>query len=757
MRTRRVPQWLFLGHLFSSVILQDRVALGASSSSAGTQRLRRAGLAAGSILVLGWMLMTALSWSNNRELETNALNAARGIRGSETGGGAQALPSMDSLERLDTLRESVALLSRYEREGHPWKLGWGLYAGHEIYPAVRKLYFARFDQLLFAATQESLRTHLRTRPEKPAENEGYPVYAKTYDALKAFLITTQYPQYSSQQFLPPVLQEYWSSGRGVDSRLAALAQKQFAFYSEELLTGNPFPGRNDDSSVHHGRVYLASFGANDRIYNFLIQSVSSKTPDVNFNRDVARSDQVIANNREMKGAFTVKGWSLMQDAIRNLKKDFGGEAWVLGDEASLKIDPVTLGPELRARYQKDFIDNWRAYLQASSVRRYGSAADAANKLDQLAGNESYLMQLFCIATENTNVADDAVKAPYQPVHHLEPPNCKGNFVNEANRPYLSALGRLQSALRDFAGKHGTDAAAANQTKSEARSAHDTVKSIALNFHSDSGSPKVDQMTAKLLDDPITYAEAWIGNPELVTANQAAKSVCGEVSDLARKYPFKTDSSTEATMPETEHVFRPGEGILYTFWEQTLKNYVDKSGSSYVAKPGSTVQVSPEFLRFFNRGMDFSRVLYRDGKTPHIVFTMRALATPGIDSDRLVFDGQALQATSQGGETKEFSWPGQGKPGAELYANYGRGDFLLINNEGLWATFRFFGRADKFDESSGLYHLQWIPRQGEPPQPARRPDGSVLSFSFDLDLKGAPPIFKKGYLAGMECPPGAAFR
>ncbi len=758
VRTRRVPQWLFLGHLFSSVILQDRVALGASSSSASTEKLRRAGLITGLAVVLGWMLMTAISWSNNRQLETNALNAARGIRSSETGGGAQALPSIDSLERLDTLRESVALLSRYEREGHPWKLGWGLYIGHDIYPAVRKVYFARFDQLLFAATQESLRTHLKTRPDKPAENEGYPVYAKTYDALKAFLITTQYPQYSSRQFLPPVLQEYWSSGRGVDSRLAALAQKQFDFYTDELLVGNPFPGRNDDSSVHHARVYLASFGANDRIYNFLIQSVSNKTPDVNFNRDVPHSDQIIANNRDMKGAFTIKGWSLMDEAIKNLKKDFGGETWVLGDEASLKIDPVALGPELRARFQKDFIDNWRAYLEASAVRRYGSAADAANKLDQLAGNESFLMQLFCIATENTNVADDTVKAPYQPVQYLEPPGCKGNIVNDANKPYLGALGHLQSAMSDFVSKHGTDAAAAQQTKTEARAAHDTVRSISLGFHTtDTGTPNINQMTTKLLDDPITYAEAWIGNPELVTANQAAKSVCGEVSSLAKKYPFKTSSPTEASMPETEHVFRPGDGILYTFWDQTLKNYVDKNGNTYTAKPGSTVQVSPDFLRFFNRAMDFSRALYHDGRSPHIVFSMRALATPGIDSDRLVFDGQILQATSQGGEAKEFTWPGTGKPGAELFANYGRGDFLLINDDGLWATFRFFGRADKFDESGGIYHLQWIPRQGDPPQPSRRPDGSVLSFSFDLDLKGAPPIFKKGYLAGMDCPPGSAFR
>lgn len=765
VQTRRVPQWLFLGHLFSSVILQDRVALGASSSSASTERLRRAGLIGGSAVVLAWMLATALSWSNNRQLETNPLNAARGIRSGETGGGAQPLPSSDALEQLDRLRESLALLRSYENEGRPfWKLGWGLYIGHEIYPSVRKLYFDRFDQLLLKGTQEALRTYLAHRPDKAAEGEGYPVWKKTYDPLKAFLMTTQNPDRSNRQFLPPVLEEYWLSGQPIDSRREALAQKQFLFYSEELPKKNlPLTDRSDESSVGHARIYLASFSVNDIIYNNLIQTVSSQTPGVNFNRDVPGSDQVIENKLDMKGAFTIKGWSLMQEAIKNHKNDFGGEGWVLGDANGVKIDPATLGPELRARYQKEYIDNWRAYLKSSAVLRYKGPDDAARKLQQLSGYESFLMRLFCIATENTVVADDAVQAPYKSVHYLEPPGCKGTLANPASQPYLNGLGELQSAMADFVAKHGADVAAADKTKIKAKEAHDTVESVArAGFHDDPGTPKVDEMAKKLLHDPISNAEAWIGNPGLSEANRAASSTCGAISDLAKKYPFKTDSSIEATMPETEHVFRPGDGILYTFWDQTLKNYVDKNGDTYSAKPDSTIQVNPAFLRFYNHAMEFSRALYRDGKTPHIAFSMQALRNPGVNSERLVFDGQTLEATKQGGESKEFIWPGPGKPGAALLADRGQGYDTVIDNDGLWAVFRFFGRRDnkdKFDDiGGGVYRLQWIPRTGsgsEPPQPTKLQDGSVLSFSFDLNLKGAPPIFKNGYLSGMSCPPGAA--
>jgi len=68
------------------------------------------------------------------------------------------------------------------------------------------------------------------------------------------------------------------------------------------------------------------------------------------------------------------------------------------------------------------------------------------------------------------------------------------------------------------------------------------------------------------------------------------------------------------------------------------------------------------------------------------------------------------------------------------------ELLMINENGLQATFRFFGRRDnkyKFKEVDGVYRLHWVPRQGDPPQPAQLSDEPVLSYSFDLALKGAP--------------------
>jgi type VI protein secretion system component VasK len=121
----------------------------------------------------------------------------------------------------------------------------------------------------------------------------------------------------------------------------------------------------------------------------------------------------------MLGAFTANGWKFMDDAIRNVRRFFGGERWVLGDRALAGLDPASLVPQLTARYHKDFLDNWRQYLAASQVVRYANIADAATKLGQLSGNSSFLLAMFCVASTHTEAAGAEVKAPYQPVHFVE--------------------------------------------------------------------------------------------------------------------------------------------------------------------------------------------------------------------------------------------------------------------------------------------------------------------------------------------------
>jgi type VI secretion system protein ImpL len=154
--TRKVPQWLFLSHLFNDVLLADSAAMGASGSSVKTGFARRVLFVAAAVLCLLLCIAFTVSFFNNRALETQARDAAEGISSAESSG--QNPASLDSLRKLETLRQSLETLVKYHREGEPWSYRWGLYTGDALYPEVRRIYFDRFRQLLFLPTTRSRRT-----------------------------------------------------------------------------------------------------------------------------------------------------------------------------------------------------------------------------------------------------------------------------------------------------------------------------------------------------------------------------------------------------------------------------------------------------------------------------------------------------------------------------------------------------------------------------------------------------------------------
>ena len=468
---------------------------------------------------------------------------------------------------------------------------------------------------------------------------------------------------------------------------------------------------------------------------------------MNFNKRFAGSADYVINNKDVVGAFTSDGWKFVQEAINHVKQYFGGEAWVLGDRNYGGLDPVTLQPQLRDRYHKDYIANWRAYLAASEIARYKSLSDAGAKLKQLSSNESFLLKLFCLASVNVSAAgDDPSTAPYQPITYVTPSPCLDHYVSEHNTQYVSALLSLQASVESAAKDPKDDVVA--QTMTDAANAYRVTRQVAQGFHIDQEG-NVHGMVQKLMEDPIRQAEALLGRLGPAQLNTAGRRVCDDFGTLSKKYPFDTNAKVDATVDEINSIFRSPDGKLPAFYESTLKNYLDLQGTEYVRKPDSKVRVTDGFLRFFNRAMAFSGALYKGGaREPSIAYSMKSLPAELLKSVTLDLDGQILKS----GQSQDFVWPGKAAHEAKLSGSLGGADFAFIQypNDAapgpLWAVFRFFGDADRFQAAGSTYTLQWVPRQGQSQQPMRSGD-KVVTLPFQLDLKGAPPIFQKGYLSG----------
>ena len=273
-----------------------------------------------------------------------------------------------------------------------------------------------------------------------------------------------------------------------------------------------------------------------------------------------------------------------------------------------------------------------------------------------------------------------------------------------------------------------------------------MQQISLKFQPDAEG-KVEQTVRALMEAPITYAERLLAGLGPQQLNGAGQGFCSQYNALANKYPFKTDSPTDASLGEFSAVFRPGTGALWVFYENNLRNYLRQEGEQYVPVQGSPVKLTPAFVQFFNRAAQVSSAFYKSGGEPSINYKMTAMPVEGAEGLNLKLEGDELKTPKAGGGPKQFRWTGGQE--AHLLPVFGGQEFENVGFRGTWATFRLFGDADVFEPAGGTYKLTWRPRSGQSGQRMQ------MDFKYTLDLMGAPPIFQKNFLGLIRCIPNVA--
>jgi type VI secretion system protein ImpL len=736
---RRIAQWVFLNHLFSDVILKDRPALASSSASVKVSFRRRLLLAAGILTALIFVIGWTVSWFGNRRLKNDAVEAAQRIP--RVSGAA---PSLEALERLDDLRQQLARLTGYKKYGAPMRLRWGLYAGDGLYAGVHRAYFNAFRQMLLSQTQASLVEFLSN--PATAQRTGY---RPLYDGLKAYLISTSHPDKSTREFLAPVLAEHWQSRTGAEPARAALARKQFEFYADQLLLGNPYPrfATPNENAVVTARHQLAQFAATEAIYQAMLSRAARVNPAFVFNQAYPGSGDVVVNSYPVPGGFTKRGWAFMQNAIRNPEEYFAGEAWVLGPQNLGNIDRVKLQEELRNRYRTDYVQHWREFLKRTSVVRFGSVPDAANKLTKLSGNQSPLLAAICSVAQNTAVEDKEVAAKFQPPPMVTPAGCQERLAGPSNAAYLEGLIRMQAVLQQLAADVRNEGLKA-EAISAATGAQVAVRQLATTFPIDKEG-QVDTRTQGLLEDPIKYVNTLIAGAGKDAVNGGARALCGQLRALLAKYPFQSRATVQATLAEFDGIFKPGEGALWRLYAESLDKILIRQGSAYVANPGGGMAVSPDFVGFFNRAAAVSAAFYRgDGQQASLNFKLQPVPEQHVQGVNLTIHGRTLSYTGGRPAAQSFVWPGTGPQEVKLRVKFAGGsEFDILSYSGIWAAFQFFLEAERWQTVGNEETMEWTARTSAGPLVI---GGRPANVRFILDMGGAPPVFRSGYLGGLNC-------
>jgi type VI secretion system protein ImpL len=736
---RRSVQRVFLSHVFSHVLLQDRAALGASGTSTRGDLGRRILFASIGALAALWIIFTIVSFVGNAHLVSGIRSAAQNLALVQNLGAQQ--PTVDSLRKLDSLRQTLVQLRGYNQNGAPLHLRWGLYSGDSVFNDARAIYFHAFDQVLFGRAKHNLLADLRTYQgdPQPTADSG-----AAYDALKAHLLTTSESPRNTGEFLQDFLMKDWKRDLGdIDQERNDLAAQQFAFYSSELTVDNPYSKTNDSGLVSQVRSYLNKFSSLQRLYTSMLTDARQKAKSYRFAAVHPEGSEVLRARTDVDAAFTADGWKIMDQSIQH-PNAVQGETWVLGTATSTNLSSADLSAQLRAMYEKEFITQWRAFLGATSISPYVNERDAAAKLTRLSANSSPLLALLCDVADNTNVQSPAIKLAFQAPQQVVAPGCgaQKKYDQASNDPYMKGLLNLQQCVQQVADAALEQKDAQKTTCAPIVSqAHLASAQLAQGLPTDPEA-HVNQTVGALLDEPIKGLQRiWIAT------GGSGEGLCAPYKALQTAYPFNARSGREITLPEFNDFFQPGKGKLSQFMV-AQKNNLSLQGTTYVRALGTSTPVGHNFLRTLNELYAVQLTIYPNNATdPHFEYsvTARLPDAGGFKSEKLAFDGQEWNITGSGG-TRKFIWPGTIVQGATLSLNSGGGDLELQRASGLWAVAHFFG-GYKWQTSGNGYIIQG-PLHGPTGQPIMS-NGKPVEVRFDVDLKGVP-FFQEGFLSGYTC-------
>jgi len=739
---RKIPQWVFLRNLFPGILLADRVGTTAAQVNVKVNFVRRVALASAAVLALAIASWWTVSYRNNSRLAQDALEAARAVP--NIGLASGQLASTDSLQRLSKVRETLALLNDYDRDGAPWSYRALLYKGNSIRQPLRVTYYALFRRLLLQPTQQALIQIAKN----PGDDNEYSRYQYVYNALKAYLITTsnhdkQWPDLAS------VLVLHWKKEQPVDSEREAQATANFAFYADDLPEHNPYPqfAAPDNDAVETARAFLNGFPLEDSIYRALLDSAAGRLKSIVFNRDYPGTEDTVRNKYQVEPWFTKDAYLSFQKKLQD-NANLGGEQWVLGPLRQQNVDYNKIRADLKDRYDADYIKTWRDFLAATTEAiPYGSYTRAASVLEKLGGPQSALMQLFCVASENTNVPTQEVAQAFQPVQLITPPGCIRQLVGSAANPYVAGLGNLSNAIKAIGPENNPNQLAAGAAQGAVGNALNAETALALGFQSDPTDPKATVMakSSSLLKDPITDVPATLEGLAGAQLNAQAGKACAAISPLFKKYPFNTASKEDATLQELNTALSPQTGQLWDFVKTGLAAQVHQVGSDYVANPGATPAITPAYLSFLNHALHLSQALYHDSSgNPSMSFILQALPSQDVDHVSLSIGGTTLAGDPKNSPKQTFPWPGSTQD-VNLLARIGgsSSDFTIVSATGLWAVWHALDRADR-----GANGLQWTPVvPGEGPM---KINGHPVTVKFSIDPQSAQ-VLRPQYFAGMTCP------
>ncbi len=787
----------FLLDLFRKVMFADRQLVRQHSSK--HRKRTRYGVLIGSALALG-LVMGGWAWSytNNRQLVANVhADLAHAVAIQEN-----RVDLQSRLQALEILQDRLQQLQAY-RSDHPLMLGLGLYQGEAIEGKLRQEYFHGMRQVMLEPVTQNLEAYLgevvkhgdelqSSVPDKPSGTSDKPdpgTYKmpsptdtqEAYNALKAYLMLG-HPDKVEPVQLSDQLTRFWrnwlDANRGMMSRdeLIGSAQKLMTFYVAQYdqpgwptVDGKIALVEDARGSL---RGVMRGMSAIDRVYAQIKARAATRFPAMTVASILGEGNgaDLLAGSYAVPGPFTHEAWEgYVKDAIKNAaNNELSVKDWVLQSSQSADLtltgSPEQIQKQLEAKYDQDYIAQWRKFLQGVSVQRFGSFADAVNSMNMLGDPQNSPMRVLLqkvydeTSWDNPSPVGQGLKSTKggfsswfkrvilrrsthgteinEALSHAQSSGAEGRLdagpiggaftgitkimVARDSNPavfdnYMSMLGKLRTRLNAI-NNRGEPGPGARELMTKTLAGEGSELSDGLRLVDERMLNGLDQtqrgILRPLLLRPLMQTFRALIGPTESDVNKIwdAQVYKPFEESLAQKYPFDENGRIQATGGEIERIFGPG-GAIAKFITDTLGALVNQRGNTLTAKQWADmgITLNPALMTGYGR---WTAPLGQSSTDPdnRTVFQIQPEpATGGISGYTINIDGQKLRYRNTPPEWQPFVW---GIPRdshvAEVHATtYDGRDVILERFTGGDALPNLFraGQGEQ-DKQTGIYTLTW---------------------------------------------------
>lgn len=586
---------------------------------------------------------------------------------------------------IENLRKSMVDLDKFDREGPPLVMRFGLYSGERIYHAhLLNIYFNVVEQRFSKPTVKRVEDELRKfTASKPVVNpsaltkEEEELLSKNYDLLKAYLmLSREYKSHAEENSIITALSEFWTVESKAPPEFQETAKAQLDFWAKQATREEFPPIKLDDALVESVRQKLLPFPAVYRYYKRVTTQISKDVNGITANVVLgSNSYGVMEGTYVVPGAFTLKGYrEHMLKAISDAKVQLGQDDWVMGDKVQkAKADDEDI-QRFQDKYYKEYADHWQNFVRGVSIPEYKTKEEALNAMRAFNSNNSPMTIIIKKVAEETNlsakpkstgiwgwimswfeskeddtIGDTTVEKQFAPLFGLvkegekKEPSPITQYATDYARLATTLDGKnnddIKKMTEDFTNQRGTITVVMKEADT---SIGNRIKSFEGN---DATSAARD--LAGLLRKPINNLKVFFGAAGIEQLQSLWTSqILTAARAVEKGYPF--DNNGEVDLAKLAGYLAEG-GTLPTFYKN-IEKYFDGTPGQLKVKESSPVKFSDEFVNYLNNAFRLQNTLFPDkSKTAKFGYSLTLQKVDNVAVEGTV-DGQDVKAA---GATSAF--------------------------------------------------------------------------------------------------------